>query len=89
MSEETKLEIEFPQAFAVKAMGANDPSFVEHVRALVLAHSEEKQPIRISHRESKNGKFLSVTVEITAVSKQQLDAIYQDLTDDERIVMAL
>jgi putative lipoic acid-binding regulatory protein len=40
-------------------------------------------------RPSSGGKYLSVTVTFEATSKDQLDAIYQDLTDHERILMSL
>ena len=36
-----------------------------------------------------DGKYLSITIVITAHSKQQLDAIYQELTDSELVIMAL
>ena len=38
---------------------------------------------------SRNDRFVSVTVTITATSQQQLDAIYQDVTDHDDVLMAL
>lgn len=89
MSADNELEMTFPQAFAVKAMGANEDSFRDHVVALVLAHTRHEAPLRLETRISRNAKFLSVTVEIEAESRAQLDAIYQSLSDDERVVMSL
>jgi len=40
-------------------------------------------------RSSSGGKYVAVTVVIEATSREQLDAIYQDLTADERVVWAL
>ncbi len=85
--EETLLE--FPTPFAVKIMGRNEEGFVDYAKGLVTAHTSGAEPLSVAARESRNGRFLSVTVEITAQSKAQLDAIYQTLSDDERVVMAL
>jgi len=38
---------------------------------------------------SKTGKYTSITITITAHSKDQLDAIYLDLTACEHVTMAL
>lgn len=43
----------------------------------------------IQSRPSKAGNFVSVTAVIDARSKDQLNAIYQDLTDCEKVLMAL
>lgn len=81
--------IDFPTPFPVKVMGRNAPDFADHAVGLILARTDDDAPLSIASRESRNGRFLSVTVEITATSRAQLDAIYQALTDDERVVMAL
>ncbi len=81
--------IEFPTPFAVKVMGRNEEGFVDYATGLVTAHTAGSEPLSVAARESRNGRFLSVTVEITAESKAQLDAIYQALSDDARVVMAL
>ncbi|MEO0575837.1 MAG: DUF493 domain-containing protein [Pseudomonadota bacterium] len=89
MSETPETLIEFPTPFAVKIMGRNEPTFADHARGLVTQHTPGEAPLREESRVSKNERFLSVTVEITATSRDQLDAIYQTLTDDERVLMAL
>ena len=55
----------------------------------MLAHAElwPDEPIRI--RPSKEGNFVSITAVIEAQSQQQLDAIYQELTDCDQVMMAL
>ncbi|KPJ93840.1 MAG: transcriptional regulator, partial [Gammaproteobacteria bacterium SG8_15] len=42
-----------------------------------------------SSRASSNGKYVSITVIVNAQSREQLDAIYQALTDHEHVIMAL
>ena len=80
---------EFPTPFAVKVMGRNNDGLEAHARRLVTAHTGDREPLSVATRESRNGRFLSVTIEITAESRAQLDAIYQTLTDDALVVMAL
>lgn len=86
-SEDTLLE--FPCSFPVKAMGKADPDFELLVVEIVRRQLPEQAPHTVKTRPSKGGKWLAVTVTIEAASKAQLDAIYQDLTDHERVVMAL
>lgn len=81
--------IRFPTAFPIKIMGRNDAAFLAHAIQLVTQHTGGEPPRSIASRESKNARFLSVTVEIMATSRAQLDAIYQTLTDDDQVVMAL
>ena len=88
-SEETISLLEFPCRFPIKAMGRSSENFESIVKGIVLAHAEfwPEEPLRVS--PSKEGNFLSVTVVIEARSQQQLDAIYQDLTDCDQVMMAL
>lgn len=88
-SEETVSLLEFPCRFPIKAMGRNSENFESVVKGIVLAHAElwPQEPLRVS--PSKEGNFLSVTAVIEARSQQQLDAIYQDLTDCDQVMMAL
>ena len=88
MSEEETL-FEFPCQFPIKAMGKNSPDFDSIVVAIVRKHVDDLTEGAVKTRESKEGKFCSVTVTITADSKKQLDAIYQSLTDCPDVLMAL
>jgi putative lipoic acid-binding regulatory protein len=40
-------------------------------------------------KTSKKGKYLSVTCVIRATSREQLDALYQELCDHPMVVMVL
>jgi uncharacterized protein len=86
MSEETLLE--FPCPFAIKAMGKNNLEFDLLVIEIVRRHVPEDEKA-VTTRPSKDGNYLAVTVLIEATSKQQLDAIYQDLSDHPHVLMAL
>ena len=87
MPEESALK--FPCAFPIKAFGKDNSDFEQTVYALVKAHVAELKPDDLSHKMSSGGRYLAVTVNITARSQAQLDAIYQDLSDSDRVLMSL
>ena len=81
--------LEFPCRFPVKAMGRQRDGFEELITGIICNHAElwPDEPVRST--PSKAGRFVSVTAVIKARSKEQLDAIYQDLTDCVEVLMAL
>lgn len=89
MSSEPSSLLDFPCAFPIKAMGRNSSNFEQTVREIVLRHAGPVDEEAIVSRPSGAGNFLSVTITITARSRQQLDSIYHDLTDCEQVLMAL
>ena len=88
MSDEDTL-LEFPCQFPIKAMGKAENDFDALVVEIVRRHVPDLHESAVNTRPSKGGKWLAVTVTITATSKPQLDAIYYELTAHERVVMAL
>ena len=88
-SEQPETLLEFPCEFPVKAMGRDDAGFEAMVTKIILAHAEPAAGVPVTTNASSSGTYLSVTVTIEAVSKAQLDRIYQDLTDCEQVLVAL
>lgn len=88
MSEQDTL-LEFPCQFPIKAMGRADGDFEALVVSLVRKHAPDLGEAAIKTRDSQGGKFLSVTVTVTATSRDQLDNIYRELTACEHVLMAL
>jgi putative lipoic acid-binding regulatory protein len=81
--------ISFPCVFPVKVMGANLDDFVGLVVGIIQKHASISQEELVTTRLSRNSRFLSVTVHINAESQDQLDAIYQELSAHERVLMML
>ena len=81
--------LEFPCTFPVKAMGRDDGAFEALITKIVLKHAEISTGVPVTTNVSSSGAYLSVTVTIEALSKAQLDRIYQDLTDCEQVLVAL
>jgi len=81
--------LEFPCKFPVKAMGRSDDGFEALVTKIILQHAEIHDGEQITINPSSSGKYISVTVTIEALSKVQLDRIYQDLSDCKQVLVAL
>ncbi|MGJ0489279.1 YbeD family protein [Methylobacter sp.] len=88
MSEEQSL-LEFPCQFAIKVMGRTSPDLDVLVVEIVRRHSPDLREGAVTSRPSKAGNYTAITVMIDASSRQQLDAIYRDLTASPHILMAL
>ena len=81
--------LEFPCEFPIKIMGKASDELKELVVEVVKKHAPDFDPDTLAIKESKEGKFHSITATISAESKQQLDAIYQELTSNKLVLMAL
>jgi putative lipoic acid-binding regulatory protein len=67
----------FPCDFPIKVMG------------IVRKHAPDFDAATVEMRPSRQGKYLSVTCVVRATSRQQLDALYQELCDHPAVVMVL
>jgi putative lipoic acid-binding regulatory protein len=79
----------FPCVFPVKVMGANQDDFERLVLEIIRKHASIANEEVVTSRLSRNGRFLSVTVNINVESQEQLDAIYRELSAHERVLMML
>lgn len=76
----------FPCPFAIKIVGENLPDFEPLVLELLSKHVPNIAAAKVSQRTSSADKYLSVTVDFTADSRAQLDAIYLELSANKRIL---
>jgi len=89
MSDQDETLFEFPCSFPIKVFGTNHDDFEIAVIEIIRRHCEQLGEQAISTRESKGGKYLSMTVTIEAHSKDQLDNIYRELSSHALVKMAL
>jgi len=80
---------DFPCEFPVKAMGRDAEGFPAHVMELVAAEVGPISHERVAIRPSREGRFISVTVTFVAESREQLAAVYRNLTSSERILFVI
>jgi len=81
--------LEFPCEFPVKAMGFSCDELEISVIEIINRHVDNLAEDALQMKPSKTGKYTAITITITAHSKQQLDAIYMDLTACKHVSIAL
>lgn len=87
MSDETLLD--FPCSFPIKMMGHDTPAFRQTVRGIVEKHAGPVDDTAVQNSLSRNGRFVSVTITVSAQSQQQLDDIYREVSEHDDVLMAL
>jgi len=81
--------LEFPCEFPIKIMGARVDAFAQAVVDVVLRHAPDFDPATVEMRPSRKGNYLAITCTIRAVSQQQLDALYRELTSHPLVKVVL
>lgn len=89
MSDQPEELLEFPCEFPIKMMGRESSEFHATVVALVEKHTGPLDESAIRSTPSRNGRFVSITITVNAQSREQLDAIYIDVSGHEDVLMAL
>ncbi len=79
--------LEFPCSFPLKAIGKATGDFEALVLSILQRHVPALEEGCVASRPSKQGKYLAVTVTFVAESKVQLEAIYRELGNHERVLM--
>jgi len=87
MSEESLLK--FPCPFPIKMMGRDTEEFRATARALIERHTGPINDEAINEAMSRKGNFVSITITVIALSQDQLDDIYRDVSSHEDVLMAL
>jgi uncharacterized protein len=80
---------QFPCEFPLKVMGRRTDDFRSLVLGIVQKHVGPIDPANIEERPSKDGNYLSLTCTFKAQSREQLDALYRELTSCEKVLIVL
>ena len=88
MTAQTSL-IDYPCDFPIKIMGQSQQGFAQAVIEIVLRHDPNFDPASVEMRTSKTARYLSLTCTVRATSREQLDALYQELCDHPMVAMVL
>jgi putative lipoic acid-binding regulatory protein len=81
--------LEFPCDFPLKIMGPTAADFAQTIAAVVVKHAPDFDSATMEMRPSRAGNFLSLTCTVRAVSQQQLDALYHELTAHPMVKVVL
>ena len=79
----------FPCSFPLKAFGRNSDEFEALVLEIVRRHVPDLDDDAVSSRTSNGSTYRSVTATFMAQSREQLDALYTELSKHEQILMVL
>lgn len=86
---ENQSPLSFPCRFPIKVMGLNTDTFENEIFMIANQHIEQLGESAIKSRPSRSAKYLSVTVTITATSREQLDNLYLAFNKHPDVKMVL
>lgn len=69
----------FPCDYPVKAMGINTEKFRQEMLFIVQKHFQLVTEADLRFSQSKTGKYQSVTINVLATSRLQLEALYREI----------
>ena len=81
--------IEYPSRFPIKVMGLKEEGFVHAVTGIAHRFDPQFDASTIELRPSSTGKYLGVTITVTATSREQLDDLYRALTSHPLVKVVL
>jgi putative lipoic acid-binding regulatory protein len=81
--------IEYPSQFPIKVMGIKSDGLVHAISMIARQFDPDFDAATIELRESKGGKYLGVTVTVTATSREQLDELYRTLSTHPMVKVVL
>ena len=89
MSDENQPIIDYPIQFPLKVIGLDEADFADFATEIVRRHVPELLEENITSRLSEGDKYRSVSFEFIAVSREQVDALYVELSSHKRVLMIL
>ena len=81
--------IDYPSQFPIKVMGLKVDGLVAAITHVAHQFDPAFDASTIELRESKGGKYLGVTVTVTATSREQLDELYRTLSTHPMVKVVL
>jgi putative lipoic acid-binding regulatory protein len=81
--------IEYPSQFPIKVMGVRVDGLVHAITQIAQQFDPAFDATTIALRESKGGKYLGVTITVTATSREQLDDLYRALSSHPMVKVVL
>ena len=81
--------IEYPSLFPIKVMGNKVDGLVHAITLIARQFDPAFDATTVELRESKGGKYLGVTITVTATSRDQLDELYRTLSTHPMVRVVL
>ena len=81
--------ITYPSLFPIKVMGEKVDGLVHAISLIARQFDPTFDATTIALRESKGGKYLGITITVTATSREQLDELYRTLSTHPMVKVVL
>ena len=81
--------ITYPSAFPIKVMGAQVAGFAEAMVSVARQFDPAFDETTVERRPSSSGKYLGLTLTVTATSREQLDELYRTLSTHPMVKVVL
>ena len=81
--------IDYPSQFPIKVMGDNVDGFVHAITMIAKQFDPAFDAASVELRDSKGGKYLGITITVTATSREQLDELYRTLSSHPMVKVVL
>jgi putative lipoic acid-binding regulatory protein len=81
--------IKYPTLFPIKVMGVKVDGLVQAMTHIAHQFDPAFDASTIELRESKGGKYLGITITVTATSREQLDELYRTLSTHPMVKVVL
>ena len=81
--------ITYPSAFPIKVMGAQVPGYLEAMVAVARQFDPGFDVTTVEQRPSSSGKYLGLTLTVTATSREMLDELYRTLSTHPMVKVVL
>ena len=89
MTTSTESLIVYPSPFPIKVMGQRVDGIVHAITSIAHAFDPTFDARTVELRESSGGKYLGVTITVTATSREQLDELYRTLSTHPMVKVVL
>ena len=81
--------ITYPSLFPIKVMGLQADGLVHAVTTIATAFDPAFDASTVELRPSKGGKYLGITITVTATNREQLDELYRTLSTHPMVKVVL
>ncbi len=84
-----KLPPIYPCVFPVKIIGECCGEFEANVFSVMKNYVEGLSPAQFGRKTSRDGKYLSLTINIIAKDREYIEKIYAELNAQKKVIMVL
>jgi putative lipoic acid-binding regulatory protein len=79
----------YPCVFPVKIIGECCDEFETNVLSVMRRYVEDLSAEQIGRKKSRDGKYLSLTIDIIAKDREQIEKLYSELNAQKKVIMVL